>query len=89
MVNGRLYWWGFNQPLLYCLHTTKAQTTLVEVREGICGEHIDARTLALKVLGQGLTFGTETVLPPEVVYPTLRVESYEESCIVRPVEGKP
>ncbi|RZR90727.1 hypothetical protein BHM03_00018680 [Ensete ventricosum] len=25
-----------------------------------------------------LTFGTEAVLPPEMVYTTLRVESYEE-----------
>ncbi|RRT50791.1 hypothetical protein B296_00037883, partial [Ensete ventricosum] len=28
-----------------------------------------------------LTFGTEAVLLPEVVYPTFRVETYEESTL--------
>ncbi|RWW24777.1 hypothetical protein GW17_00010913 [Ensete ventricosum] len=45
IINGRLYRRGFSRPLLRCLHPTEARTTIAEIHEGICGDHISARTL--------------------------------------------
>ena len=39
-TNGKLYHRAFSQPLLRCLAPLEAETILVEVHEGICGEHI-------------------------------------------------
>ena len=52
-VNGQLYKRSFSQPLLRCLEPNEAKAVLAEVHEGICGEHIAARTLAYKILHQG------------------------------------
>ncbi|XP_065007570.1 uncharacterized protein LOC135638385 [Musa acuminata AAA Group] len=52
-VNARLYKRSFSQPLLQCLEPDEAQAVLIEVHEGICGEHIAGRTLAYKILRQG------------------------------------
>ncbi|XP_064940576.1 uncharacterized protein LOC135594082 [Musa acuminata AAA Group] len=57
-VNGRLYKRSFSYPLLRCLGPEEAQTVLVEVHEGICGEHIVGRTLAYKILHQGYYWPT-------------------------------
>ncbi|XP_064979380.1 uncharacterized protein LOC135620378 [Musa acuminata AAA Group] len=57
-VNGRLYKRSFSQPLLRCLEPGKAKAVLAEVHEGICGEHIAARTLACKILRQGYYWPT-------------------------------
>ena len=52
-LNGQLYKRSFSHPLLWCLGPEEALTVLVEVHEGICGEHIAGRTLAYKILRQG------------------------------------
>nr|XP_009383140.1 PREDICTED: uncharacterized protein LOC103970956 [Musa acuminata subsp. malaccensis] len=57
-VNGRLYKRSFSQPLLRCLEPSEAKAVLAEVHEGICGEHIAARTLAYKILRQGYYWPT-------------------------------
>ncbi|KAJ8470141.1 hypothetical protein OPV22_024484 [Ensete ventricosum] len=53
IVDGCLYRRGFSRSLLRCLNPTEAQTTLAEIHEGICGDHVGARTLAHMVLRQG------------------------------------
>ncbi|KAJ8470571.1 hypothetical protein OPV22_024914 [Ensete ventricosum] len=70
IIDGRLYRRGFNRPLLRCLNPTKAQTTLAEIHEGICGDHVGARTLGHMVLRQGY------------YWPTLRkdAQAYVRNC---------
>ena len=50
---GSLYKRGFFTPILKCIAGKDADYVLREVHEGICGNHIGARTLAGKVLRQG------------------------------------
>ena len=64
---GTLYKRGFSAPILKCVGKEDAIYILREVHEGICGNHIGARTLAVKTLRQGyywptmLKDGTELV----------------------------
>ena len=50
---GSLYKRGFYTPFLKCIAGEDTEYVLREVHEGICGNHIGARTLAGKVLRQG------------------------------------
>ena len=50
---GTLYKRGFSRPILKCVGKEAANYILREVHEGICGNHIGARTLAGKTLRQG------------------------------------
>ena len=50
---GTLYKRGFSTPILKCVGKEDANYILREVHEGICGNHIGARTLAGKTLRQG------------------------------------
>ena len=50
---GTLYKRGFSAPILKCVGKEDADYILREVHEGICGNHIGARTLAGKTLRQG------------------------------------
>ena len=50
---GTLYKQGFSAPILKCVGKEDANYMLREVHEGICGNHIGARTLAGKTLRQG------------------------------------
>ncbi|XP_064986960.1 uncharacterized protein LOC135625801 [Musa acuminata AAA Group] len=43
--SGRLYRRSFTHPLLQCLEPNEARTVLAEVHKGVCGKHIDGRTL--------------------------------------------
>ena len=47
---GTLYKRGFFTPILKCIAKEDADYVLREVHEGVCGNHIGARTLAGKVL---------------------------------------
>ena len=47
---GTLYKRGFSAPILKCVGKEDANYILREVHEGICGNHIGARTLAGKTL---------------------------------------
>ena len=49
---GTLYKRGFSTPILKCIGKEDAGYVLREVHEGICGNHIGARTLAGKTLRQ-------------------------------------
>ena len=55
---GSLYKRGFFTPILKCIVGKDADYVLREVHEGICGNHIGARTLAGKVLRQGYYWPT-------------------------------
>ena len=50
LLLGTLYKWGFSAPLLKCIGKEDANYVLREVHEGVCGNHIGARTLAGKTL---------------------------------------
>ena len=50
LLRGTLYKRGFFTPLLKCVGKEDADYILREVHEGICGNHIIARTLAGKTL---------------------------------------
>ena len=47
---GTLYKRGFSTPILKCVGKEDANYVLREVHEGICGNHIGARSLAAKTL---------------------------------------
>ena len=55
---GSLYKRGFFTPFLKCIAGKDTECVLREVHEGICGNHIGARTLAGKVLRQGYYWPT-------------------------------
>ena len=55
---GTLYKRGFSVPLLKCIGKKDADYVLKEVHEGVCGNHIGARTLAGKALRQGYYYPT-------------------------------
>ena len=55
---GSLYKRGFFTPILKCIAGKDADYTLKEVHEGVCGNHIGARTLLGKVLRQGYYWPT-------------------------------
>ena len=50
---GTLYKRGFSTPIVKCVGKEDANYILREVHEGVCGNHIGARTLARKTLRQG------------------------------------
>ena len=50
---GTLYKRGFSAPILKCVRKEDANYILMEVHEGICGNHIGAWTFARKTLRQG------------------------------------
>ncbi|XP_012833449.1 PREDICTED: uncharacterized protein LOC105954321 [Erythranthe guttata] len=58
IVGEELYKRGFSFPYLKCLDLTTANYVLREVHEGICGNHLSGRTLALKLLRQGYYWPT-------------------------------
>ena len=53
LINEVLYKRGFMLPYLRCLIEDEANYALREVHEGICGDHLGARSLASKILRTG------------------------------------
>ena len=53
MHKGSLYKRGFFTPIFKCIAGKDADYVLREVHEGVCRNHIGARTLTGKVLRQG------------------------------------
>ena len=64
---GTLYKRGFYVPILKCVGKEDANSILKEVHEGICGNHIRARTLAGKTLRQGYYWPTMLTNVTELV----------------------
>ncbi|XP_074323796.1 uncharacterized protein LOC141660708 [Apium graveolens] len=71
IINGRMYRRSVSQPLLRYLNNEEHQQALEAVHEGICGEHLAGRSLALKILQQGF------------FWPTLRADAidYAKRCV--------
>ncbi|XP_042983211.1 uncharacterized protein LOC122312620 [Carya illinoinensis] len=53
LIDGILYKKGFSIPLLRCISAQEAQYILIEIHEGICGNHSGGRTLARKAVQAG------------------------------------
>ncbi|KAL5543121.1 hypothetical protein UlMin_010831 [Ulmus minor] len=51
---GKLYEKGFSSPTLLCLDEDRGKFTLEEVHAGVCGNHSSGRTLAHRILRQGV-----------------------------------
>ena len=72
---GTLYKRGFSTPILKCVGKKDANYILREVHEGICGNHIGARTLAWKTLRQGYYWPTMLKDATELV---IKCKAYQE-----------
>ena len=46
ILDEKLYWKGFSLPLLLCIDSERVEQVLAEIHEGICGNHVRARSLA-------------------------------------------
>ena len=53
LMNEVLYKRGISQPYLRCLAPNEANYVLREVHEGVCGNHLGARSLVHKVVRAG------------------------------------
>ena len=70
LINDQLYRRSFGGPYLKCLNELEAKYVMVELHEGICGNHPGGRTLAHRAYTQGY------------YWPTMKwdVESYVKKC---------
>ena len=53
VYQGLLYRKSFSLPLLRCATEWDAEKILEEIHEGVCGNHLGGKTLALKALRAG------------------------------------
>lgn len=53
IIHDVLYHYGFHNPYLRCLALDEADYVIVEINEGVCGNHSGARILAIKASSQG------------------------------------
>ncbi|GKU90472.1 hypothetical protein SLEP1_g4462 [Rubroshorea leprosula] len=58
LLDNQLYKRAASVPLLRCLSPYEAEYAVREVHEGVCGTHIDGRTLARKLLRHGYYWPT-------------------------------
>ena len=68
LVIGQLYKRSLDEPYLKCLTTQQEQYILVEIHEGVCGNHPNGRTLTHRTYTQGY------------YWPTMRVDAYVKKC---------
>jgi len=58
VLNDKLYKRGFFQPYLRCVEEKEAKYILEEVHEGICGDHMGAKSLVRKIMRAGYFWPT-------------------------------
>ena len=58
VMNGKLYRRGYAMPYLRCLRPDEADYVMMEIHEGVCGNHSGKRSLAQKALRQGYYWPT-------------------------------
>ena len=58
MLNDKLYKRGSLQPYLRCVEEKEAKYILEEVHEGICGDHMGAKSLVRKIMRAGYFWPT-------------------------------
>ncbi|XP_074378335.1 uncharacterized protein LOC141719868 [Apium graveolens] len=57
-IGSVLYRRALTEPLLRCLSPEEADKAILEVHTGICGEHLGGKSLALKIMRQGMYWPT-------------------------------
>lgn len=65
ILGGKLYRRSATELLLRCLDSEEQRSAPEMVHEGICGKHLDGRSLAFKILRQGF------------YWPTLRADAHD------------
>ena len=83
---GTLYNQGFSAPILKWVGKEDASYILREVHEGICGNHIGARTLAGKTLRQGYYWPTMLKDGTELVR---KYKTYQENAKISHLPSEP
>ena len=83
---GTLYKRGFSTPILKCVGKEDANYILREVHEGVCGNHIEARTLAGKPLRQGYYWPTMLKKATEMVR---KCKAYQENAKISHLPSEP
>ena len=58
LINDVLYKRSYTLPYLRCLAPEEAMCVMIEVHEGVCGNHTAGRSLAYKILTQGYYWPT-------------------------------
>ena len=81
---GALYKRGFFTPILKCIAGEDFDYVLREVHEGVCGNHIGARSLTGKVLKQGYYWPTMLRDTTELVKKAKFVKSTPKSLTSHP-----
>ena len=77
---GTLYKRGFSAPILKCVRKEDANYILREVQEGVCGNHIGARTLVGKTLRQGYYWPTMLKYATELVRKCKTCQEHAKIC---------
>ena len=83
---GTLYKRGFSTPILRCVGKEYANYVLREVHEGICGNHIEVRSLAAKTLRQGYYWPTMLKDATELVK---KCKIYQEHSQISHLSSEP
>jgi len=52
-IDGDLFRHGLTHPILVCVSADQCTRIMAELHEGICGSHIDGRSLASKAIRAG------------------------------------
>ena len=86
ILRGTLYKRGFSAPLLKCVGKEDADYVLREVHEGICSNHIEARTLVRKTLRQGYYYPTMLKDATDLVR---RCEIFQEHAKISHLPSEP
>ena len=58
VLNDKLYKRGYSQPYLRCIEGEEAKYILEEVHEGVCGDHMGAKSLVRKIMRTGYFWPT-------------------------------
>ncbi|XP_068504147.1 uncharacterized protein [Phaseolus vulgaris] len=58
LVDGKFFKHGYTHPIVSCVSGEQCTRIMVELHEGICGSHIDGRTLSSKVVRAGYYWQT-------------------------------
>ena len=58
VLNDKLYKREYSQPYLRCIEEEEAKYVLEEVYEGVCGDHMGAKSLVRKIMKTGYFWPT-------------------------------
>ena len=58
LIDGKLFRHGFTHPILVCVSGEQCTHIMAELHEGICGSHIDDRSLSSKAIRVGYYWPT-------------------------------